>query len=213
MKLILTITMCSLTLLILAPIATGQTTCACKAPDAKCHVSITCSKHGCTSICGNNNGCYAQCGRDLIKTRFTLKIVKKGSKAVAAALSRRTGRKIEFVPRVPDDFFTIDIKADDLWNTMDYLEERGKLYVDGTRWTEYQEIRVGMVNGKKLSVSFHGISVEDALAHLHFLSGLSFRVNSRDTKRTFSLSLNQATLSEILASISAQSGAKIEQTD
>ena len=211
MKLILAITTCLLTSLILPPIATGQVRCACKAPDAKCHVSISCSKHGCTSICGNNSGCYAQCGRDLIKTRFSLKIVKKGSNAIAAALSRSTGRKIEFVPRIANDLFTIDIKADDLWNTMDYLQERGKLYVDGTPWSEYQEIRVGMVNGKKLSVSFNSISVEDALAHLHFLSGLSFGVDSRDANRTFSLSIDQVTLSETLARISAQTGVKIEQ--
>jgi hypothetical protein len=211
MKMFLTISTCLLTSLTLVPIARGQNTCACEAPDATCHVSVSCRDHGCTSICGTNNGCYAKCGRDLIKTRFTLKMVKKGSRAIAMALSQRTGHKIRFVPRMPNDLFTIDIKVDDLLSSMDYLEERGELYVDGVPWKKYQEIRGGIVNGKKLSVNFNDISVEDALAHLHFLSGLSFNVNSRDAKRTFSLSLNQVTLTEVLSSISAQSGVKIEQ--
>jgi hypothetical protein len=48
------------------------------------------------------------------------------------------------------------------------------------------------------------------LAHLHFLSGLSFSVGSRDAKRTFSLSLDQVTLSETIARIATQTGVKIE---
>lgn len=203
-----------LSLIAVAPTATSQKqTCSCKAPDGKCAVSVTCSLHGCTAICGSNNGCYAKCGKDLIKTSFTLKLVNKGAKEIASGLSQNTGHKIEFVPRIRDDRFTIDIKGDDLWNAMDYLNERGKIFVDTVPWQRYQEIRGVMLNGGKLSsVTFDNISVSDALAHLSFLSGVPFRIESGNAAKRLSLSLQEVTLSEIVDTISKQTDVKIEQT-
>lgn len=192
--------------------AAGQKpTCSCKAPDRKCNVSVTC-RRGCTAICGSNDGCLAKCGNKLIKTRFTLRLVNKGDKEIASALSRRTGRKIKFVPRTRGELFSIDIKLDNLWGAMDYLAERGKLYIDDVPWEIYQEIRRGMKAGKLPSVTFNNISVRDALAHLSFLSGLPFHVKSGNAAKLLSLvDLRELTLSEIIDRISTQTGVKIEQ--
>jgi hypothetical protein len=123
MKLPLTIATLLLLLFTLAPIATSQRKCSCKAPDGSCNASVTCSQHGCTAICGTNSACYSACGKDLLSTRFTLKLVNKGSKEIASALSQHAGRNIEFIPRRRNDRFNIDIKDDDMWNTMEGRED------------------------------------------------------------------------------------------
>ena len=212
MKRSLTLATLLLSLITLTPTVTGQKrTCSCKAPDRKCNVSVTCSR-GCTAICGSNDGCLAKCGKQLIKTRFTLKLVDKGAKTIASALSRRTGRTIKFVPRTAGDLFSIDTKTDDLWTAMDYLDERGKLYIDDVPWENYQEIRRRMKDGKLRSVTFDNISVREALAHLSFLSGLRLVVKSGNAAKLLSLvDLQDLTLDEIIARISAQTGVEIEQ--
>lgn len=212
MKLPHTIAISLLSLITLAPSALSQKTCVCKSPDGGCETSIGCSQHGCTAICGHNNGCYAKCGRDLLITVFTLKLVNKGSREIVSALSRVTGKDIEFVPRKPNGSFTIDIKDDDMWNALDYLYERGKVRVNGVDWEKYRQIRRGVLEGGKMSVEFNDISVKDALGHLSFLSGLQFRVGSGDAEKLFSISLREVTLGEVVARISSQTGVRIEQT-
>jgi hypothetical protein len=201
-----------LSLITLAKTATSQRTCLCKAPDGSCSTIVTCRRHGCTAICGSNNGCYAACGKDLILTRFTLKLVNKGSREIASALSRHTRHRIEFVPWRRKGRFNIDIKDDDMWNAMEYLYERGKAKVDGVDWGKYRDIRRVALEGGGMSVDFDDISVGDALAHLSFLTGLSFRVKSGDDEKRISISLREVTLSETISRISAQAGVNIEQT-
>ena len=214
MKLPLTIAALLLSSITLVPTATSQKqNCSCKAPDGSCEANVTCSRHGCTAICGSKDGCYAACGKDLLLTRFTLKLVDKSSEQIASALSKHTGKQIEFVPRRRNDLFTIDIKGDDLWNTMEYLYERGVVTVNGVDWGKYRQIRRAALEGGKVSVDFNNISVRDALAHLSFLTGLPFRAESGDAEKVISISLGEVMLSEIISRISEQTGVKIEQME
>lgn len=216
MKLPLTIAILLLSLITSALTATSQKTCSCNAPDESCKTSVSCGQGGCTAICGSNSGCYAACGEDLLYTRFTLKLVNKGSKEIATALSHHTGKNIEFVPwKRSSRFnrFNIDIKDDDVWNALEYLYKRGEVRIDGVDFEKYREFRKGALEGGKVSVYFNDISVKDALAHLSFLSGLPFRVDSGNAEKLISISLREVTLSEIVARISAQTGIQIEQTD
>src|SRR6185295_14730972 len=95
----LTIAILVLSLITLAPCAISQKTCVCKSSDGGCEASVGCSQHGCTAICGPSNGCYSKCGRDLLVTHFTLKLVNKSSKEIVSALSHLTRNNIEFMPR------------------------------------------------------------------------------------------------------------------
>jgi len=212
MKLPLAMATSLLLVITIAPTATSQKACVCKAPDESCETNIRCSQHGCTAICGSKNGCYAKCGRDLLITVFTLKLVNKSSNEIVSALSHLTGNSIEFIPRKRQASFTIDIKDDDMWNALDYFYERGKVRVNGVDWGKYREIRRGVLEGGQISVDFNNISVRDALGHLSFLSGLRFRVESGDAERLFSISLGNVTLGEVIAGISSQAGVRIEQT-
>ena len=135
------------------------------------------------------------------------------SKEIASALSQRTGKQIDFVPRRRNDRFTIDIEDDDIWNAMEYLYERGVVTVNGVDWGKYRQIRRAALEGGKMSVDFNNISVRDALAHLSFLTGLPFQVESGDAEKVISISLREVTLSEIVSRISEQTGVKIKQTE
>jgi hypothetical protein len=210
MKLPLTIATFLLALITFAHTATCQNICACKAPDGSCEIEVKCQLHGCTAICGSKDGCYAKCGNDLIITRFTLKLVNKGSKEIVAALSRITGNKIEFIPRRPRGLFTIDIKNDDIWNALNYLYERGEVKVNGVDWSIYQNIRRQTSMNEKISVDFNNISVGDALNHLSFVSGMHFSVGSAEAEKLITLSLQEVTLREVISRISTQTGIKIE---
>jgi hypothetical protein len=165
----------------------------------------------------------------LIKTRFTVSFRTNDGKEIAAALSKRVGHKIEFAPR-PDVSgpFIFDIKDDDMWNVLDYLYDRGTVKVDGVDWGKYRGIRT-VLKGGRVSVEFNNISVRDALAHLSFLSGKSLHAvwegqSSRNHRRParqqavaaqkeFSLSLQDVTLDEIVARISAETGVQIQQEE
>ena len=97
---------------------------------------------------------------------------------------------------------------------MDYLYEHGKLTLGGVDWGKYQEMRRTILKGRKMSqVDFNGISVRDALAHLSFLSGLPFRVESGDAEKPLTLSLREVTLDEVVSRISAQTGVNIKQPE
>ncbi len=215
MKLPLTTAALLLSLIISVLTATGQRqSCSCKAPDGSCEANVNCSQHGCTAICGSKDGCYAACGKDTLLTRFTLQLVNKDSKQIVSALSKHTGKQIEFLPRERDGRFTIDIKGDDLWNAMDYLYERGVLKVNRVDWEKYRQIRGAALGGGKMSaVNFNSMSVKDALAHLSFLTGLSYRVESGDANKVVSISLQEVTLGEVLSRISEQTGVIIKQTE
>lgn len=216
MRLPLTVAALLLLSITLAPTATGQTvtvqrrTCSCKSPDGSCEANVSCSRHGCTAICGSRDGCYAACGKDVLLAHFTLKLVKQDGRQVASALSEKTGKQIEFVPRRPNDRFTIDVEDDDVWDALEYLYDRGRVTVNGVDWEKYRQIRRAALDGGKMSVDFNNITVRDALAHLSFLTGLEFRVEAGDAEQVITLSLREVTLGEIVSRISEQSGVKIK---
>jgi hypothetical protein len=139
-----------------------------------------------------------------------LQLVNRDSKVIATALSEKTGKQIEFVPRDQNGLFTIDIKGDDLWSAMDYLHERGVLKVNGVNWEKFRQIRGAAREGGKLSVNFNKMSVRDALAHLSFITGNAYRVVSGDAETILSLPSQEVTLNELLSRISKQTGVKIE---
>jgi hypothetical protein len=203
----------------LAPTIAGQTatgqrrTCSCKSSDASCEANVSCSRHGCTAICGSKDGCYAACGKDVLLTHFTLKLVKQDGRQIAIALSEKTGKQIEFVPRRPNDRFTIDVEDNDVWDALEYLYDSGRVTVNGVDWEKYRQLRKAALDGGKMSVDFNNITVRDALAHLSFLTGLPFRVESGDAEQVITLSLREVTLGEIVSRISEQTGVKIKQPE
>jgi hypothetical protein len=195
-----------------APAVLGQkTTCSCeKAPNSTCHGFVTCLD-GCTALCGSGDTCYLSCRKDLLNTRITVKFVKKEGQEIASVLSELTHARIEFVPypRNLHARYDLEIKADDIWNACNFLNERGDVKVRGVDFERLIRLRGEMRKGSKISVNFTGIPVRDAVARLSFMSGLPFHVKSGDAEKLVSISLQELTLDKVVTHISAMAGVKI----
>jgi hypothetical protein len=198
-------------LIAFTPAASAQTSCSCKAPDGKCETAVTCP-HGCTALCGSKDACYTACGSveaDQSYARITLKVENKSSEEIASLLSRHSGRKIEFKPLRKNIRYSFELKNDPVWNALKFLNRRGSVLVDETPFDKLEELRRRVLKGEKVSVNFNDISARNALAKLSFMSGLPFRVESGDAEKLLSLSLQNVTLEEIVASISKQASITI----
>jgi hypothetical protein len=171
--------------------------------------------HGCTALCGSHDACYAGCGSveaDKSYARITLKIDKKDSDTIAASLSSHTGRIIKFMPRKKNDRFSVELNNDPPWKALKFLNKRGTILVDGTPFERLENLRRKTLKGERVSVSFAGVHVRDALAKLSFVTGLPFYVESGDAEQFLSISLERVTLSEIISRISTQTGVSIVRT-
>jgi type II secretory pathway component GspD/PulD (secretin) len=158
--------------------------------------------------------CYAACqgvDPDNPTARISLKIKNKKSNKVTAELRRASGRNVVFESRGKNDRFTFEFNNHPVWDVLDRLSKRGKLLLDGTPFDRMKELRHKLSSGEKVSVNFTDIPVRNAVAKLSFLSGLPFRVESGDAGRLLSVSLDEVTLDEMVARISAESGVKIER--
>lgn len=209
----LTLTGAALLLLSLsfAPAAAGQT-CACNAPDGTCNnVSVTCSR-GCSAICAGKDSCYAACGNfeaDLLHVRVTLTVVNGDGKEVSDKLTSESGTAIVFVPRRAKEPFNINLVDSPLYDVLSVLANRGRITVKGEDFRKIQRIHDMMLKDGRLSITFSNVTAQVALDKLSFLSGRSFVVESGDAAAQVNLSLRQATLEEIVAAISKQTGVKV----
>jgi len=176
---------------------------------------VTCPR-GCTALCGPKDACYAACGKvevDKSYARITLKIDSGDSKEIASLLTRHSGRNVKFIPdKVKEKArYSFDLNNDPVWNALKFFAKYGTVTVDGTNFRSLEKLRRRMLKGERLSVNFTNVPVGDAVAKLSFLSGLPFSVESGDTGKLLSISLEEVTLNEIVARISAQTGVKINQ--
>jgi type II secretory pathway component GspD/PulD (secretin) len=68
-----------------------------------------------------------------------------------------------------------------------------------------------MRKGKKFSVNFNEIPVRDVVTRLSFMSGVPFHVRSGDAERLVSISVQEATLNEIVDRLSQMASVKIKK--
>lgn len=213
MKLTLTCAALLLSLTAFARTAAGQT-CACTASDGSCNVSVTCSLGG-TAVCAPKNACYAACGNfeaELSRVRITLTGTYGNAKEVSDQLSKQARTEIVFAPRKPRGPFTFDIKNDSLYNALNILSKRGgQITVNGKDFKKIQMIHEQVSGDGKITINFADTPVTVALSRLNFLSGKSFRVVSGNAETRFSLTLEQATLDQIIEGISQKAGVTVEE--
>lgn len=204
--------------------------CACTAEDSSCSANISCPG-GCLALCPSE-GCTGHCvgeeggsGERPVTTgtpegssvkaemasskRITIKAVKADGKQVAAELTRVTDRKIEFTQRRAADRFDFEFKNTELWDVLNYLSDFGVIKIDGTDFEQLKKIRRSLAGNQKVSMCLRAASVKDVASYLSFLSGVSVSVTSGDDKTRVTASLKEVTLSEIVSSISAQTGVEI----
>jgi hypothetical protein len=202
------LSLCSFT-----PIGSAQkATCSCeKTADNTCRGTVTCPD-GCTSLCGSNDMCYLSCRSDLLYERINQKFVNKRGEEIAALLSTQTHKRIQFVPysRNTRSRYSLEIKDDDIWNALNFLDRHGNVKVNGVDFDTLRKLRREMRAGRKVSVTFIGIPAKSAVDRLSFITGLRLHVKSGDDEKLVSMSLQQVTLTEIIDRISATTGVKVE---
>ena len=214
MNMILTIAALLLSLNTLAHVVAGQqVTCSCeKASDRTCHGSVTCP-NGCSALCGSKDTCYLSCRNDVLYPRVSIKLVEKTGQEIASVLSAQTHKHVEFVPypRNARAKYDLDIKVDDIWNALNFLSQRGNVKIGGVDFEKLKALRREMRKGKKVSVTFTRIPVKAAVDDLSFMSGLPFQVKSGNAEKLLSISLRQATVTQIIDRISATAGVTVEK--
>jgi hypothetical protein len=96
----------------------------------------------------------------------------------------------------------LELNDDDLFNVMNYLSRRGKVRFNGLDFFELQKLRRQLKGGKKISVKFVGIPAKDAVSRLAFISGKRLRIQQGDPEQNISVTMQDATLNQIIARIS-----------
>lgn len=190
-----------------------KVSCSCEsAPGRTCRGIVNCPD-GCTSLCGTGDNCYLACRTDYFEPRVTFKVSEKTAQEIAALLSSKIRKRIEFIPdmRKQTERFNLDVKNDDVFNVLNFLYKKGRVKFDGVDFGKLKELRKQVKQGRKVSTSFTGIPVKDVVAILAFTSGKRFRVTAGDPERIISISISEASLDEIIARVAATAGVKIKK--
>lgn len=180
-----------------------QYTCACDAGGRTCHGEVKCPD-GCTSLCGPGDACYLSCSSNTFQSRITAKLVQKTGQEIAAELSAQSHQRIEFIPfpRKAGARYNLELKNDDLFNGLKYLYKRGKVRYAGHDFLEVIEMRKQLKDGKRISVHFTEAPVKDVVARLAFFSGERLEIQAGDVGQKVSVSLQDATLDQIIHEVS-----------
>lgn len=129
-------------LLGVAPIVSGQeTSCSCEKSGSTCRGTVTCP-HGCSALCGSKDVCVFSCARGLLGVRLTIKLVNQRGQQIASALSARTNKKIRFTPyaQYARERYDLEMKNDDIWNALSFLDKYGKVSIDGTAFSTLKKL-------------------------------------------------------------------------
>ena len=157
MKLFLTVPFLLLLFNAVSTVGFGQqTTCNCeRTANSSRPSSVTCTS-GCSTFRAKNN-CVMSCRSGLIDTPLTLTLLKKTGKEIASILSGHTQKRIEFRPytRNTRDRYDLEIKGDDIWNVLEFLDKFGNVKVDGVDFSSIRklrrEIRIGELGDDRWS--------------------------------------------------------------
>lgn len=135
--------------------------CSCaRAPGRTAEGKVNCPD-GCTSFCGSGDSCYLSCRSGVLSPRITVSLVHKTGNEIAADLSKSLSTKVAFVPypRNVRARYDVDIRNDDGFNVLNYLNKQGKVTIGGVDFGKLREL-LKEVRKDKISATFFG-SVKD----------------------------------------------------
>ena len=217
MKLVFRLAIVVSWLTMLTSVTLGQkttTNCSCASPDNSCDATATC-QGGCTAFCSTTDSCHVGCRIDWIYERITISFSQKTGEEMIEMVSRqlykgRSQKILEFKPFVGQEGrkFDLVLKDDSLWRLFDYLSKHGTVKIRGADFEKkLKPLRGYTTTG--LSWQVNGVPAKYAVAELSFLTGKTLRVSARHAKRPISISVENATLDEILRRIYKETGVTI----
>jgi hypothetical protein len=213
MKICLTLASILLCSSFLCSRAIGQVTCACEnVSKSTCHGSIKCPE-GCTALCAAGDVCYLSCKNDMVGKRLNLKFVNQDGMSIATKLSEETQKTITFTPypKRQNERYTYELKNQSMWTLLNYLNKRGSVRVNGMEFRRFRKMKREAQDGSPLAARFEGMTAQEVMDKLEFLSQVPLRIRSGDPQTIVSVNLRNKTLDQILRDISKQSGVKINR--
>lgn len=194
--------------------------CSCSSPDGNCSASVDCTTGGCWAVCPSG-ACQAKCfvagaerspGAEdgtTLKARIRLRLKDSSSREVAAELARVTRSEVKFSPTIPGDTFTLDVTDEPLWNVLETLSARGRVWIGDEDFATLQYTRQLLLRGDRISVCISGVTAKQMASELEYLTGLDIKVTSGDPNTRVYLTSKTLSLYEIVEQASASTGLQI----
>lgn len=193
--------------------------CYCRAPDDSCWVTISCSG-GCIRGCGVNGDCWAECSGSLstFATEVSLEVTEGTYAELTASLAKISGKEITFSTTPtdrarPDTLLNAGLKKAPLWDGLQLLADRGTVRVGGKDFESYIRLRQALLSGERFNFGIKNTPVNTFVTDISGLTGLSLRITSGKSMAIANVEINEATLDEIIAKVSEQTGAKIVEVE
>lgn len=188
--------------------------CSCSAPDGSCSVTVTCTG-GCVRFCGNGGNCSASCSGSYIfyTNEVTFDMPNGNYPQLVTELSRISGKELAFTPRRPDAVFNVGFKKATLWDALKLLSDQGTVQVAGQNFEQLKSLRRLLLSGEKISFGVNNTPVNMFVNDLSSLTGLKLSITGGSRRATVNVQLQDATLNDILAAVSEQTGTKIIEED
>lgn len=143
------------TLIVFAVVCSAQQiTCSCeKSSQRTCGDTVRCDK-GCSAVCGYKDTCLLSCASDYVGLRITVKLVRKRAGEIASVLTRQTQKHIEFTPypRNSRTLYDLEIKDDDIWNVLKFLDKFGNVKFNGVDFPTLRKLQRESRTGKNVSL-------------------------------------------------------------
>jgi len=184
--------------------------CSCSAPDGSCSVNLEC-RGGCEKHCGPNDDCWAYCSGafGVLGMETTLEIQNGTYAQLVSELSRISGKSLEFSPSRPGRVTNLGFKQATLWDALEFLSDRGTVRINGTDFELFRKLRKSLLAGDRLSFAVQNTAVNTFVNDMAGLTGIPFRVTGGRSMAVVNVELQNATLEEIIAKVSEQTGTKI----
>jgi hypothetical protein len=191
--------------------------CYCQAPDDSCSVSISCAG-GCIRFCGNSGDCSAECSgfysSFALETSFEL---QNGTYAkLTSRLAQVSATEISFTTNrfdvKPDAIFNVGFKRASLWDGLELLANRGTVRIAGKDFESYIRLRQSLLGGTRINFGVKNTPVSTLVNDLSGITGLSLRITKGKPMTLANVELAEATLDEIIAKISEQTGTTIVES-
>jgi hypothetical protein len=194
--------------------AFARETCSCGSPDGSCSVSVTCGK-GCTQFCGDGGNCYAFCSGyyGFLGMETTFQRQNARYPDLVADLSRISGTDIAFYPTKPDIVFNVGFKKARFWDALELLSLQGEVDIAGQNFERLKKLRKNLLSDVRTSLCVKNTPVQIFVTDLANLTGQQLRITAGNPMAIVNIRLQDATLDDILFSVSEQTGAKIIKDD
>ncbi|HEX8072871.1 MAG TPA: hypothetical protein VF546_23195 [Pyrinomonadaceae bacterium] len=124
-------------------------------------------------------------------------------------LAKVSGKEVTFAPNKPDVVFNGGFKRATLWDAFKLLSSQGTVRVAGQDFEQLRKLRRSLLAGEQFTWCVQNTPVSTFVSDMAGLTGLPLRITGGRPMATVNIKLQDATLKDILAAVSEQTGTRI----